>query len=312
MWLYNQFLNKCLGRMIKILLLVCPSVMHASDDHTYFFTADVLYWKATEEIDWVYDNSLNPTDQQITYIKSDFDAGPGFRLGIGYKKDWDTGIYYTQYSTEATDSATGNLKTAFLAGTVGYPPGHIFYDSGQFKMNIDFNMFDWYFGKQFQISPSLMLHPTIGLEGGWINQSIRADFQGFYDTTEKLNNDFWGVGPKFGIDGALTLLQRNAYLVNFIARFATAYLIGHWDITDVYTDNSPRAIEIGLDNRDLGALSFQGMLGLSLVHHNLSVALSYEINDWLDQGQIFDDATGGHDNDLIFQGLALSLRWAFH
>lgn len=301
---YDRFLKWA----ITLLTLLCTALAHASDDHPYFVFADVLYWKVTEEIDWAYNNSLSTPDQEITYFKSNFDPGFGFRLGVGYGTDWDIGVYYTQYSSETTDSATGNLKTGFLGGTEGYPTGHPFYYSGQFKMNIDFNMFDWYIGKQFHITPALMFHPIIGLEGGWINQSIRADFQGFYDTSEKLHNDFWGIGPKFGIDGGLVLWQKNSHSIHFIAGFATAYLLGHWKITDVYNDNSPRTIDVDLDDRNLGALTFQGMLGLTYAHNAFSIGLNYEINDWLDQGQIFDDATGGHDNDLLLQGLVLRVR----
>lgn len=301
---YNQFL-------IKSALLLWTGIAQASNPHPYFVFTDVLYWKATEQIDWVYDNSLYPLDQEITYRKSVFDTGPGFRVGAGYQKDWDTGIYYTKYTTQATDSATGNLKTGFLAGTIGYPQNDIFYDAGQFKMDIDFNMFDWYLGKRFKVLPTLMLHPYLGVEGGWINQSIQADFQGFYITTEKLKNNFWGAGPKFGIDGALSLLKQSNYSFDFIAGFSSAYLFGHWEITDIYTDNVPREIEVGVKDRNMGAVVMQGSMGISFTYQEFFMALSYEINDWFDQGQIFDDATGGHDNDLIFQGLALRLRWNF-
>ena len=37
----------------------------------------------------------------------------------------------------------------------------------------------------------------------------------------------------------------------------------------------------------------------------------YEINDWLNQCQIFDDATGPHNNDLILQGLTVSFGCSF-
>lgn len=35
----------------------------------------------------------------------------------------------------------------------------------------------------------------------------------------------------------------------------------------------------------------------------------YEINDWFEQFQIFDDATGAHNNDLILQGLTVQLAY---
>jgi hypothetical protein len=37
----------------------------------------------------------------------------------------------------------------------------------------------------------------------------------------------------------------------------------------------------------------------------------FELNDWLNQCQIFDDATGPHNNDLIFQGLTVNMGCKF-
>lgn len=297
------------NRLLAIMIFFCAGAAQASKEQPFYFFADVLYWQGSQAIDWAYDNSLTTPDQTISYQTSSFDAKPGYRLGIGYGDSWDVGIYYTQYNTDTHDSATGNLKSGFIGGTIGLPPGHPFYHSGQFKMDIDFDMFDAYVGRRFQITPTFMLHPTVGLEGGWINQTMRGDFQGFYDTSEKLHNDFWGVGPKFGIDGALALYQHDDYAINLIAGFATAYLFGSWDLTDVYEDNSPRTIDVDLDERHLGAVTVQGTAGMLLAYKAFSVGLSYEINDWFDQCQIFDDATGGHDNDLMFQGLTLRLKF---
>lgn len=297
------------NRFLLIITLFSSTVLKASDASPFFVFGDFLYWKANEEIDWNYDNNLNSVNQELTYHKAEFDPEPGFRLGFGYGNSWDTGFYYTHYTASTHDSSTGNLKSSFLGGTIGLPIGHPFYNAGQFKMDIDYNIFDWYFGKKFNLSHGLMLHPLIGLEGGWIDQSIRADFQGYYNTTEKLENNFWGVGPKFGVDGSLNLWDKDHSSFNFIASIATAYLLGHWDISDIYTDNSPRTIEIGVKNKNMGALTFQGMLGFAFHHKDITVALSYEINDWFDQGQIFDDATGGHENDLILQGLVFRLQY---
>lgn len=282
---------------------------YALDKESFHVFADVLYWKASETVDWAYKNSLSTPEQEIAYQSEDFSFDPGFRIGVGYGNDWDTGVYYTKFSTDTSDSAEGNLKSGFLGGTIGLIGGLPFYDSGQFKMNIDFNMFDWYLGKRFQISPALMLHPVIGLEGGWINQSITADLQGLYISTEKIENNFWGIGPKFGVDGALAFFNKSGYTASFIAEFSTAYLLGHWNLPDTYYDNAPRTIDVSLDDREEGAVVVQGKMGVMLAHESFSISLSYEISDWFNQLQIFDDATGGHDNDLVLQGLTLRVAY---
>lgn len=292
-------------RLLTIFLLIISSIAQATVGNDYYFSADFLYWKATEVIDWAYDNSLDTVNQNITYKSNHFDYKPGFRLGAGYTHDWDTGFYYTRYSTKTKDSAIGNLKSGFFGGTVGLPSGHLFYDSGSFKININLDMIDWYLGKRFEVTPTLILHPFIGLEGGWIDQSMTAHLQGLYASTEVIHNDFSGIGPKFGIDGVLKLYQHDQFVASLLAGFSTGYLWGHWDLPDVFTDTSPRTIDVGLKDRNMGALAFQGMMGLGLSYQQYSIQLNYEINDWVAQCQIFDDATGGHNNDLIMQGLTL-------
>lgn len=296
-------------RLLAASLFLLSSYAHAAVGDHYYVYADLLYWKATEVINWAYDNSLSTPNQNITYKSNDFNYKPGFRAGAGYKADWDTGLYYTRYSTKTADSASGNLKSGFFGGTVGLPTGQLFYHSGSFDININVDMIDWYLGKSFEIAPRLILHPYIGLEGGWIDQSMTAKFQGLYATTERIQNDFSGIGPKFGIDGSLNIYQHDQFEASFLAGFSTAYLWGHWDLPDVFTDSSPRTIDVSLSDRNTGALVFQGMMGLGLSYQQYSVKLSYEINDWVAQCQIFDDATGAHNNDLLLQGLTLQAAY---
>lgn len=298
-----------LTRFILISSLFLASVALAADSKPYYYYADALYWKTSESIDWAYVNNLNSSNQKIAYQSGEFDFEPGFRLGVGYSRDWDTGLYFTRYETKTTDSAYGNLKSGFAGGTLGLPSAYPFYNAGHFKMDIEFNMFDWYFGKRFQISPTFMMKPKIGLEGGWINQSMRANFQGHYSTTEKIENNFWGIGPKFGFDSSLLVLKKPAYNLSLIGEFSTAYLIGHWTLNDIYKDNSPRMIKVDLANREFGALAIQGKVGLQFEKEHIALSLAYEINDWFNQLQIFDDATGGHNDDLVMQGVTLRLSY---
>lgn len=61
----------------------------------------------------------------------------------------------------------------------------------------------------------------------------------------------------------------------------------------------------------VGALAFQAIVGLNLKYRNWSATVGYELNDWLNQCQIFDDATGTHNNDLLLQGLIFRAMFGF-
>jgi hypothetical protein len=161
-----------------------------------------------------------------------------------------------------------------------------------------------------------MLRPLVGLEGGWINQTIDSNFQGPVSSEENIKNDFAGIGPKLGIESKLTFSHRNDSRVSLVAGFAVPYMWGHWNVNDTEHNNAasptPNTIIAGIASRNFGAVAFQGSIGVNWDYKSLSMKLGYEINDWLNQCQFFDDATGGHNNDLILQGMTFNLAYHFN
>ncbi|WP_437225128.1 Lpg1974 family pore-forming outer membrane protein [Planctomicrobium sp. SH661] len=289
---------------------------------------EFLYWKMTQPVDWVLDTNRLPVDQFVAYRSLEYDFQPGLRVGITHESELDARLTYTHYQTETSDSATGSLTGAFLGSKFAQPPAPVFYfDAGQIEASLNYNMFDADLGKKFRPTDSLMLRPTVGLRGGWIDQSIRSSFQAEYkflglhfdqDLQENMRNDFWGIGPKVGIESVLNLWKREQCHFNLIANFSAAYLVGHWSISDVTNylttiDGLPTTSQRTVDvpKRDFGAVAFQAVVGLNFESPRWSGTFGYELNDWLNQCQIMDDATGPHNNDLLLQGLTarLAFRW---
>jgi len=277
--------------------------------------AEFLHWRATEPVDWTLNTNRLPSDQFVAYDTINFEVEPGFRAGAQFEGPLGATFYYTRFHTSARHSASGNLTPAFMGGKLALsdtpassPP---YFDDGQVSATIDYNMFDLDFGRPFQPLPSLQMRPVVGLRAGWINQTFAAEFQ---DTSvskaisEHIENNFWGIGPKIGIENAWTLHAGRKCRVRGVANFHAAYLLGHWTINDVTQLTAPgvrsqRALPI--DDRDFGAVAFQAVVGLQLESGCWSAMAGYEINDWLNQCQIFDDATGPHNNDLLLQGLVV-------
>lgn len=270
-----------------------------------------LYWQADEEIDWAYTNNLNASNQQVAYQTSTYDTAPGIRLGFGLDGKYENEFYFTHFKTDTNESATGNLVSGFLGATAGKPSNDFTYDAGQFDADIDYNMLEWDLGKSFNVNSFLTIKPVIGLAGGTINQDMEGDFQGSIDSVEKIKNDFTGIGPKAGVKAIVTLLNKKQTKVNFDATFTSYYLWGNWDLSDKYTDNTGRAINVDLDDKDMGSLGLQAIVGFELEHKQLSATLGYEMNTWFNQLQIFDDATGSHDNNLVLQGWGLKIAYNF-
>jgi hypothetical protein len=272
-----------------------------------------LYWRTTETFDWVHTNNLAPPNLVIGFKGVTYDFGPGVRVGFSYEGNWDTKLYFTKFDTRGIDSANGNLTTGFLGGRLSQTiPTTTFYQSGQADFRINFNMIDWNIGKHFEVTDSVMLRPLIGLQGGVINQTLNTSFQSqSLSISESVKNNFRGIGPKVGIESSVVFWRANNFQYSLIGDVETSYLWGGWSITDREQTSTQGGVTVNVADRNFGSLGIQGMLGANLSYKNFSMKLGYEISDWLNQMQIFDDETGTQNNDLVLQGLTLSLSYKF-
>jgi len=158
------------------------------------------------------------------------------------------------------------------------------------------------------VSESFLLRPIIGLKGGTINQAVNTRFQGGITVSERISNDFTGFGPKVGIDSRWVFYKTNAAAFSLAAELSTALMWGNWSIQDNMTQSNsslPSSVQVG--KRNMGAFELQGLVGLNLHYKNADVKVGYEVSDWFNQYQVFDDGTGTHTNDLVLQGLTVSL-----
>lgn len=272
---------------------------------------DALYWRTTESFDWVMINDRNVPNQHVTYRTANFQFEPGFRVGVGLQGLWDTKLSYTRFYTDMAASETGKLTPTLLASKMAQPSIGYFYQSGQIEFAIHYNVVDADFTKAFEWGRNVVVHPLLGLRGAWIDQTINTSLQGDISVSENLENNFKAVGPKAGLNADFIFYRCNHTSFHLFANFATAVLWGNWSIKDVLFDSNNRTIIISNKNRNQASLGFESALGLSLDYQNWSFIFSYEMSDWLNQFQIFDDGTGGHSNDLVLQGLTAGVIYQF-
>jgi hypothetical protein len=307
-------------RRFHWLLISCLALV-GSRAFAFEFFGDALYWQATEPVDWTMNTNGSTPDQFVAFRSLDFDFATGFRVGAGLDREWGAKFYYTRYSTVGEDAVTGDVTPNFLGSRLNMPTHYSpYYQSGSIRGSIDYNVLDLDFGRSCSLSESWELRPVLGLRGAWINQAFDTEFQGRWSPTEwatsreHIDNDFWGIGPKLGVENALILCRGERWKLDLTMNFHSAYLLGFWTIKDSAlnaTDQGETTQVVPIDNRHFGALMFQAMIGLHLNYGGWDVTTGYEINDWLNQCQIFDDATGPHNNDLIVQGLCMRVSRRF-
>jgi|GEM_PF-6278489 hypothetical protein len=271
--------------------------------------ADALYWKAAESVDWVVDNNLSSTQQMLHYKIIDFPPKFGFRVGASSQGIWSNTFDYTQYKTYEKARTSGNLTSAFAASRIQTLPKGFFYSSGDVNFKIRYDMFDEVVSRAFPVTDRLTLSPVLGLKGGRINQHVQDSFEGAVSSVERVNNDFSGIGPQLGINGQWIFYQSPSVQWSLYGNFATSALWGYWRMKDVLHDSFFETTEIAVGSREFAAVMFQALVGLEAQRGKCSMRLGYEINDWLNQGQFFDNATGSHSNNLIFKGANLRFTY---
>lgn len=267
---------------------------------------DGLYWKSSEQIDWVLINNQTIPNQTVNIKSVPFSYSPGFKAGLNQTNNWNSRLYYSHYSTTTHDTESGNLVSEFLGGK----SLSAFYQTGKANVNIHLYQIDADLSKDLQFTEFLIFRPMIGLRGAKINQSINTMFQGNVPVTENVTNNFWGVGPKAGLSSEWILNNTNAGKISILTDFAASFLWGNWKIHDSAFTNAGRFYNTFVPSRQLGALSLHGLIGIQLRLSHTSFKFGYEISDWFNQYQVFDDGTGTHNNDLIFQGLVIGISYS--
>jgi hypothetical protein len=231
---------------------------------------------------------------------------------------WDTQASYTMFKSKASESSGGAIYPAFLASRLSLLEP---FSSGEASLRVHYNMFNWDLGRAFLNSRRLVLRPFIGFKGGWITQKIRSSWiipdLLITSAEENIDHKFMGAGPKGGATAKFCFGNIRNHSLSFIGSFDSAYLWGHWSIKDRYVDNIGTIIFVKTDPRDFGSLVLHAFLGLEWDcnfdrdRSHFGLKIGYEIEDWLNQLQIFSDTSGSQNNALFLQGLNAGLKFDF-
>lgn len=283
-------------------------------------SADILYLYTSETVDWAFTLRSDESLVETAYKTFVFDWAPGFRLGLGYSMEhdrWDTRASYTWFQSKAKDHTVGPVKPAFLAARLSLLEP---FANGKATLNLHYNMFDWDLGRSYLAGKCLILRPAIGVRGGWITQTIRSNWtiDDTHFASETVKQNFQGGGPTGGVNAKWCLGTCVDYSFSFLCQFQVDYLWGHWSIQDRFTDDLFfTIIHVKTLDRNFGSFVLHSFMGFEWDRNFdrnrtcLRCTLGYEIEDWLNQFQIFSDASGSQNNDLILQGLHFSLRFDF-
>jgi hypothetical protein len=282
-----------------------------------FLTADFLYWTA-REMGLAYaikdDQNTQPTpahDSKVKQVPTEWHAG--CKVGLGYNTNhdaWDLYFNWTHYQQHPTRHVHANSDDQIIASWMAPFFTRYYPQSAQAKWDLHFNSFDLEIGRTFAFSNYLALRPHLGVEGALINQDYDITYKnvpagtesfrpfrnrtGFKKATIDVDNDFWGVGLRGGIDSLWKFnsnwgLYADASVAILWGMFKTSIKEKHLEITNGSAEENP------IDDRDhfhTAKANLQFGVGLSWDEYfsddrfHLALTLGWEEQVWFAQNQI--------------------------
>lgn len=317
--------------------LTCHAQAYSVDSQSqscgWTVSADFLAWYASQEEASIWADVITSDEITSTWGAPGFNFkwDAGFRLGLQRNlgcDNWDTAIYWTWFQTSHhqtipfVDQSAGGIGPEFFAAFLsGDNPRRM---SGSW--NLLFNTLDWELGRSFWVCENFSIRPFMGLKAGWIDQSIKVQYQDLilfssiptsFEGNEQLKNDFFGLGPQFGFYSKWRFGSLGSHSFYLLGDFSLATLYGKWSCSDFYSNELGQATSVIAKDSMLGSLTFRGFLGLECQLFSCcegpewKVRLGYEAQMWMNQLRFSTFQLQRLHNDLTLQGVTLSCVCSF-
>ncbi|WP_437225125.1 Lpg1974 family pore-forming outer membrane protein [Planctomicrobium sp. SH661] len=294
--------------------------------------ADVLVWQASEETSAVWASVITPSpvtpSSQSSFIamEDEFGWNAGLRTGVTIEPEsdqWNLSVYWTYFPTSREAMiAPGNqiVMPELFSGFLG---GDAFdFTAGSLNWGLNFNAFDLEVGRELALSDTFSFRPWIGIKGAVITQAIRATWAD-PDTDllarEKVDHNFYGVGPSFGI--AARWIVPSCEELSLVGSLSGAILAGRWNVTDTYHRISPATapntydtFTSTLSDSSLGSVMVRYFVGIEWTHQStypITAHLGYELQWWANQQRLLTFQQLPMHGDLTLQGGSCGLSVCF-
>jgi hypothetical protein len=307
--------------------------------------ADLLFWKLTEGSaeNWAQEISpqgLGSLSGTANLVDAPFGWDAGLRAGIDYVRTVDQvglSLYYTHFSTRATNTAAGEVYSDFLGNFyAGNPDGSAFgphYEHANVDWGVQFHTIDLEWNRKLEISPSFTLQPFVGLKGAIIRQKINStwfdpidtstqDYQ-FDSATENLRQQFWGIGPSIGVTALIPLSLTPAESLHLYCSPSGAVMMGHWTFSDQFQTDGPTSTtipvpsNIAINSEPIHGAATMLRLAMGLEWERVGPRVAsrfrvgYEAQVWLNQMQFYSFNMGRLNNLMSLQGGIVELGYSF-
>ncbi len=291
---------------------------------------ELLFWHASQESSSVWASTISASESRNTFSAEDvrFNWNAAFRVGIAHEYDeqsWDARLYWTSFRTADSvrlDPGGQMIMPEFFSGFVSGAMAE--FDSAALNWDLHFNNLDFEVGRTIGVGEFIALRPSMGLKGAIIDQQILAHWarlnapQGL-SAIERVDHEFRGIGPSFGIDGRWQVAA--ARNLSVIGSFSMALLWGVWNVDDTYerTDETFPAFSYGalttsMHDASLGTVNLNYFLGVQWIRPGdvtITGRLGYELQWWANQQRLPTFQQLPMHGDLTLQGLTCGISVIF-
>lgn len=300
------------------------------DSYGFYVTADFLYWNLIEGgTEYALTDKTTPGNIPFKGKSKEinFDWDPGFRVGVGYQLEehdgWDGYLNFTWFQTEESSHAHAPSEGSLIP-LWGFPFTN---DATRAKVSWEFDFYtlDFELGRRYFVSKYLSVRPEFGIKSAWIYQHVKASFtdiaaSGTDILKVRRKNDFWGIGPRAGVDA--TWFFNNHF--SFYGMGSAALLWGDFDVHEKEKEAiaNRELINFNADFHSIVPtaqllLGFQWESNFNEARNHFKILLAYEFQYWWRQNQMLDFESAGSFNpdrfseDVSLQGLTLNVRFDF-
>lgn len=323
------------------------------DGKGWFITFDLLFWRTKiggTEFAYTDQDPIARLPVKGSTKQMEFDWDWGIRVGLGYNFEhdgWDVRGQYTWWDGDGSSSTRAGLSSSVIplrgsAFLTDLPQTNVvetpflFCTSAKSLFDVDYQAIDLELGRDYYITSTLSFRPFWGLKNAWIDLEQKTRYTGGGQLPNnqgvsplgisgntvhvKETSDFWGIGPRTGVDSRWYMGQGFSIFGNL----SGALLWGYFDVDHKEKYSAIEASRIHLHaNRHAFSPTLQFQLGLRydtyLYEHrnHLGIGIGFEGQYWWRQNQMLkvnDSSEVKYDRyseDLAFYGITVDVKWDF-
>ncbi len=233
----------------------------------------------------------------------------GTRVGFGVYVDHDAWNFDVDWmwvnvtNSKGYQASGGSTLPTMLADNGNGTSPYSAYNTAGASWGCVFNVLDGTLGKPYHISRKVIFNPHFGLRFAWIDQELGVNYGGETAASHvkyKIENDFWGVGARMGVNTDWVL----GYGFKLFSNLSSSVLAGWFDNSQKYgvpggatvvkLTNKPQAVVPSLDLN----LGVDWGTTLADCKYYLDLRFGYEFQIWWNQWYIRQFVTGQTDGNF--------------